>query len=436
MFISPPSRLCLTVLAYCLLTAAACAKHDIRVLSPPAPTVSPQARDVVLVGNNWAGTVTALDPAPPFQILGTFDVIPDRAFLQSELERSVSRQTSMALIRRLAGEGNDQLVDDVFTSPDGRYLYASRPSYRDVVAIDLTYPANPTPHWRTQVEGTRADHAAISKDGTRLLVSASTAKKVHEIDTATGEIRRSFSSGDEPHENNYSNDETLIFHASIGRVFLPTTSTIGDRLKGRRWFQIVDAKTFKVLERYDMREKTREFGHEWKDSAVRPMAIAPDDKMIFFQMSFLHGFYEFDVERRRITRMKVLPGAEKLDALELSEFQLNSANHGITINGEGTRLCIAGTMNGMAYIVRRDSFDVTTIDLHDPERPTISPKPYWATTSADGRNCYISMSGLDQVAVISFDSEKKVGTVGVGRHPQRIRNGRMLVRALEVSAKQ
>jgi DNA-binding beta-propeller fold protein YncE len=109
------------------------------------------------------------------------------------------------------------------------------------------------------VEGTRADHAAISADGTRLLVSASTAKKVHEFDTATGRILRSFPSGDEPHESNHSHDGSKIFHDSIGRVFLPTTSNALDRLKGDRWFKIVDARTFKVLDRFDMREKTKEF---------------------------------------------------------------------------------------------------------------------------------------------------------------------------------
>ena len=437
MFITPRLPVRPTLLAACLVGIAGCAtKHDIRAPGVIAPAVPSPSRLVVLVGNNWAGTVTAFSPDWPFQELGTFNVTPDLAFLNEETARSPARQASRALIRRLAGEGNDQLVDDVFTSPDGRYLYASRPSFRDVVAIDLTDPTRPTPHWRTQVAGTRADHAAISKDGTRLLVSASTARKVHEIDTATGVSLRSFPSGDEPHENNYSHDETRIFHASIGRVFLPTTSAIGDRLKGRRWFQIVDAKTFKVLARYDMREKTKEYGHEWKDSAVRPMAIAPDDKTIFFQMSFLHGFYEFDVEHARITRMKVLPGADVLDTLEPSAFQLNSADHGITINGAGTKLCIAGTMTGMAYIVRRDTLDVTTIDLHDAGRPDISPKPYWATTSADGTHCYVSVSGLDRVVVISYDTEQPLGTVTVGRHPQRVRTGHIRMNALTPSAPQ
>ena len=182
-----------------------------------------------------------------------------------------------------------------------------------------------------------------------------------------------------------------------------------------------------------MREETKEFGRPWRDSAVRPMAITPDDKILFFQLSFLHGFYEFDLEKKRITRMKVLPGAEELDKLDPREFQLNSADHGITLNGEGTKLCVAGTMTGMAYVVRRDTFDVKTIGLHDKQRPEVKPKPYWSTTSADGKHCYVSLSGLDRVVVISFEDEEIVGTVNVGTHPQRIRNGHILVSALSGS---
>src|SRR3712207_7524219 len=56
------------------------------------------------------------------------------------------------------------------------------------------------------VDGYRADHMAISPDGTRLLVSASTAGVVDVIDTADGKIVNTFESGDQPHENNYSRD--------------------------------------------------------------------------------------------------------------------------------------------------------------------------------------------------------------------------------------
>src|SRR5262245_35301648 len=231
------------------------------VKTPPAPpgggtTASGTLTDVVLVGNNWAGTVAAFDPIT-FRVVAVVDVVPDFDARIKEIKSNVARKAAFDLIRKVAGEGHNQLVDDVFTSRDGRFLFASRPSFADVVAINLGTGAIA---WHTPVEGSRADHAALSPDGRTLLVSASTARKVHAIDTATGKIVGSFESGDEPHESNYSPDGSKIYHASIGRVFLPTTSRALDFLKGERVFQIVDATTLKVLERFDMREKSKEAG--------------------------------------------------------------------------------------------------------------------------------------------------------------------------------
>src|SRR3712207_9371138 len=65
----------------------------------------------------------------------------------------------------LVGEGNDQFVDDMFSSPDGRFLYVSRPSFADVVGIDL---ATQRIVWRAKVDGYRkstrlnSSHANIS----------------------------------------------------------------------------------------------------------------------------------------------------------------------------------------------------------------------------------------------------------------------------------
>ena len=222
-------------------------------------------------------------------------------------------------------------------------------------------------HGARRSTATRADHAALSPDGKTLLVSASTAGKVHAIDTATGRIYDSFDSGNEPHESIYSHDGSTIYHASIGHVFLPTKQA----LQGTREFQIVDAKTLKVLDRFDMRQKSKESGEEWKDAAVRPMTLAPDGRFLYFQMSFYHGFFEFDLEKKAITRRVPLP-VPSSQKLPRHKYQLNSAHHGITMSGDGAKLCVAGTMFGYAAIVDRVTLRHTTVP--------VGPKPVLGDT--------------------------------------------------------
>ena len=42
-------------------------------------------------------------------------------------------------------------------------------------------------------------------------------------------------------------------------------------------------------------------------SAVRPMALSPDEKYVYFQVSFFHGFVEYDFEHDRVNRVASLP---------------------------------------------------------------------------------------------------------------------------------
>jgi len=145
----------------------------------PAP---PGTQEVLYVGNNWDGTADVVDPVG-FRRLARLNIVPDRAERTREILASPDRAGFFLGIRQLVGEGNDQLVDDMFSSPDGRFLYVSRPSFADVVAFDLTTRRMV---WRVPIEGYRSDHMAISPDGRHLLVSASTARKVHVIDARAG----------------------------------------------------------------------------------------------------------------------------------------------------------------------------------------------------------------------------------------------------------
>ena len=148
-------------------------------------------REVLAVSNNWDGTVDLVDPHT-FKRLKRINIVPDRAERELEVATNPDRLALFLAIRQQIGEGNDQLADDAFTSPDGRFIYVSRPSFADVVAINMKTGKI---KWRVQVEGYRSDHMAISRNGRRVLVSDSTANKVFAIDTAKGEIVGSFPPG-------------------------------------------------------------------------------------------------------------------------------------------------------------------------------------------------------------------------------------------------
>jgi DNA-binding beta-propeller fold protein YncE len=370
-----------------------------------------RTRPVLTVGNNWAGTADLVDPVR-FKRLKRLNIVPDLQQRMAEIQSNPDRLAYFLAIRQLVGEGHDQLVDDAFTSRDGRIIYVSRPSLADVVAIGVRTGRIV---WRTPVEGYRSDHMALSPDGQRLLVSASTARKVHVLATRTGKIVGNFESGDQPHENNFSEDGKLIYHASIGAVYTPLDDPIFDDTKGDRWFEIVDAKTLKVLRRIDMGDKLAQYGWPNMSAAVRPMALAPDGRYVYFQLSFLHGFVEYDLVRDRPLRIAQLPLSEEAKGLRREQYLLDSAHHGLAMNARGTRLCVAGTMSDYAAIVSRKTFAYKIIPVGD--------KPYWATNDGDGRNCFVSVSGEDRVAVISYKQRREIASIAVGDHPQRMRMG-------------
>lgn len=247
---------------------------------------------------------------------------------------------------------------------------------------------------------------------------------MHIINTASGRIVGEFASGDQPHENNFSRDGRLIFQASIGPVYTDTDDPSQDATKGERIFEVIDADTLQVKRRIDMGKELRKYGIT-VSSAIRPMSISPDERFVYFQLSFLHGFVEYDLKGKRPVRIAVLPIRSRARGLPRTEYLLDSAQHGLALNNQGTKFCVAGTMSDYAAVVSRK-----TLRAQSLVNVGKGGVPYWSTTSRDGRYCFVSVARQDRVSVISFKTGREVASVAVGRHPQRMRTGEVRATAL------
>ncbi|WP_151475796.1 YncE family protein [Streptomyces albicerus] len=374
-----------------------------------APTASADLREVMFVGNNWDGTADVIKSGGDFAKIGRINVIPDKEERLAEINADPIKWIYFLAIRNGVGEGHDQFVDDMYSTPDGSAMVVSRPSFADVVSIDL---ATGNINWRFPVSGYRSDHMAVSPDGKRVAVSASISNTVHVLDITTGKQVGSFETGAKPHENVFSSDGKYIWNMSIGDVNTALDEPWLDWTKGDRRITLVDANTYKQVKVIDMRERLDAFGRSDLSDAVRPVAFTPDESKLYFQVSFFNGFLEYDVASDKITRAKTLP-KNPATSEDRTTWVNDSRHHGMSMSPDGKKLCIAGTMDDYATVVDRASLQ---------EGPLVTAsKPYWATVSGDGKSCVISESGSDQVTAIDFATGKKTVSVSVGDHPQRVR---------------
>ncbi|MET7836561.1 YncE family protein [Micromonospora sediminicola] len=398
--------------ALAALAALALAAPSPLVAAPTPAAAAAALQEVMFVGNNWDGTADVIRSRGDYARLGRINVIPDRAARLREIYLNPIRLAFFLGIRQGPGEGHDQFVDDMYTTPDGAALVVSRPSFADVVSIDLATGAI---RWRFPVSGYRADHMAVSPDGTRVAVSASTSNTVHVLDIRTGAQLGSFGTGDKPHENVFTRDGRL-WNMSIGEVNTDLDAPWLDWTKGDRRITVADATTYQVVKVIDMRDRLDAAGRRDLSDAVRPAVFTPDGGTLYFQVSFFNGLVEYDVATDRITRVVTLP-KNPATSDDRTTWVNDSRHHGLSVSPDGTRICVAGTMDDYATVVDRATLR---------EGPLVpASKPYWATVSGDGRDCVISESGADRVTAITFATGQKVASVPVGDHPQRVRIGHL-----------
>lgn len=370
-----------------------------------------ELKEVFFVGNNWEGTADVINSRGDYARIGRINIVPDKKERLREIYLNPVKLAFFLGIRLGPGEGHDQYVDDMYTTKDGKSVVASRPSFADVVSIDV---GSGKINWRFPVSGFRSDHMAVSPDGTQVAVSSSISNTVHVLDMATGKEAGNFKTGDKPHENVYTDGGKYLWNMAIGDVNTDMDAPWQDFTKGDRRITIADARTFEVEKIIDMRERLDAFGRKDLSDALRPVAFSPDESKMYFQLSFFNGFVEYDVHNDEITRVKTLPKNPDTSD-ERTTYVNDSRHHGMSMSPQGDKLCIAGTMDDYVTVVHRETLQ---------EGPLVAAsKPYWATVSGDGKHCVVSESGTDQVTAIDFATGKKVTSIPVGDHPQRVRLG-------------
>jgi DNA-binding beta-propeller fold protein YncE len=349
-------------------------------------------RDVLFVANRRSGTVSLVE-TETFENVRTIDVLPDGEE-PSATGRPVDR-TAYPAVTAFAGEN---FAEHVAVSPDGRTLYVSRGHRADVAAFDVE---SGDLLWKVPVSGRRADHMAISDGGGSLVVSSMSADAVEVIDVERAAIVGSFPAKNFPHGVHYTHDGDRIVNGSLGNMLVPDDAErvrSARRADGRHRLTVADAETLEV-------ERTFEF-----EDGVRPFALTEDDRRAFLQLSYFHGFVEFDLERGRRLRTVHLPVSDEWRDRPRGDYPNEAAHHGIQLSPDGEYVCAAGMVDGYVALVSRPDLQVDSI-------VDVGGHPGWATNGPDGRHCFVADRQNGVVSVISYARGDEVARVAVDDDP-------------------
>ena len=167
-------------------------------------------------------------------------------------------------------------------------------------------------------------------------------------------------------------------------------------------------QTFEILERLDMGEKLAEAGypeHELggaADGAVAARAVRLLPGLLLPRLRRVRPS-----QGQRVTRVANLPISEEAEELPREEYLLDSAHHGIAMNGDGH-----------APLRRRDDVrlrgDRLASHLQVQADPRRARSPTGRPPASDGSLCYVSWSGTDKISVISYRKRKEIA-----EHPGR-----------------
>lgn len=353
--------------------------------------------EVMVTSNAADGSVSLLD-ATDFEHVRTISVYPDDGD-DDPLEDAFVDRFEPEILNAFAREN---YLEHANLSPDGRTLYAARGHVGDVVAVDVETGEK---RWETELPGVRADHQTISSDGEYLYTSDLVLSKVLKIEAKSGRIVDHEFTPQHPHGLHYHRlpafgDREMLINGSLGNMILPDHET-GDPFPHRLTF--IDPESMETHRTVDFEE------------GIRPFVFTDDGSTAYVQISYFHGFHEYDVDADEVTRTMELPQTEHVPE-DQGDYPLQSAHHGIDLSGDGEYVCAAATTSWYVAIVRRSDLElVGTVDVGE--------HPYWVRTAPDGEHAFVPVRGDDEVSVINFEDAEEVARIPVGAQPHATERG-------------
>jgi YVTN family beta-propeller protein len=143
-------------------------------------------------------------------------------------------------------------------------------------------------------------------------------------------------------------------------------------------------------------------------NVVRPIALAPDQKRLYAEVDGLVGVEVADLASgKRIHRVPAELTPEKR--------KVPSRSHGLGVRPDGKEVweCDVEHKEVHVYDLGEDRpRQIATIPMGE--------RVYWLTFSPDGKTCYVSVRGHDEVAVVDTATKKVTARVPAGKVPKRL----------------
>jgi YVTN family beta-propeller protein len=143
-------------------------------------------------------------------------------------------------------------------------------------------------------------------------------------------------------------------------------------------------------------------------NVVRPIALTKDEGRLFAEVDGLVGVEQADLHSRK---MVYRVPAELTDAQKKKA----SRSHGLGVRPDQKELWECDVEHHEVHV-----YDITG---DQPKQSATIPMPgsvYWLTFSPDGKTCYVSVFGRDEIAAVDTATKKITAVVAVGKQPKRL----------------